>query len=256
MWNGKKVSIVLSTFNEKDSIRKCIDGFFATGYVDEVIVVDNNAIEGTVEEVLKTKALLICETRQGYGYGYQFGLSKVAGDLIIMCEPDGTFCPSDVVKFLAYTGSDNVDAEKSMHVVLGSRTNATMILAGANMGMFLKYGNYFVAKMIELLFIKTAPHLSDCGCTYRLITRNAYELMKPHFKEGGSAFGLEMTLLALRLGLPMCEIPVNYLERVGKSSVTGSFSGAFILGIKMIIMSWRHFIKERMEPIFLGKNKW
>jgi glycosyltransferase involved in cell wall biosynthesis len=256
MWNGKKVSIVLSTYNEKDSIRKCIDMFFATGYVDEVIVVDNNAIEGTSEEVLKTKATLICETKQGYGHGYQLGLSIASGDLLVMSEPDGTFCPSDLTKFLAYAENNNIDARKPIHFVLGSRTNATMILEGANMGMFLKYGNYFVAKMIELLFIKTAPHLSDCGCTYRLITREAYELMNPHFKEGGSAFGLEMTLLALRLGLPICEIPVNYLERVGNSSVTGSFLNAFILGIKMIILSWRHFIKEQIKPIYLGKNKW
>jgi glycosyltransferase involved in cell wall biosynthesis len=256
MWNGKKISIVLSTFNEKDSIRKCIDDFFGTGYADEVIVVDNNAIEGTVEEVNKTRALLLHETRQGYGYGYQLGLSRATGDLLVMCEPDGTFCPTDVIKFLAYVANDKIDARKPIHFVLGSRTNATMILEGANMGMFLKYGNYFVAKMIELLFIKTAPHLSDCGCTYRLITRDAYELMKPHFKEGGSAFGLEMTLLALRLGVPMCEIPINYLQRVGKSSVTGSMFSAFTLGIKMIIMSWKYFFKERMEPIFLEKNKW
>ena len=39
MWNGKRVSVILPTFNEKDSIRESILGHFATGFVDEVIVV-------------------------------------------------------------------------------------------------------------------------------------------------------------------------------------------------------------------------
>ena len=47
MWNGKRVSVVLMTYAERDSIREVIEGFFATGLVDEVLVVDNNAQPGT-----------------------------------------------------------------------------------------------------------------------------------------------------------------------------------------------------------------
>jgi glycosyltransferase involved in cell wall biosynthesis len=49
MWNGKEVSVVLMTYAERDSIRGVIEGFFATGFVDEVLVVDNNAQPGTRE---------------------------------------------------------------------------------------------------------------------------------------------------------------------------------------------------------------
>ena len=47
MWKNKKVSVVFSTYNEKDSIRECINSLFKTKYVDEVIAVDNNAVIGT-----------------------------------------------------------------------------------------------------------------------------------------------------------------------------------------------------------------
>lgn len=239
----------MSTYNEMESIRNTIEGFFATGHVDEVIIVDNNSAKGTVEEVQMTRATLIRETRQGYGYGFQAGLAAATGDLLVMCEPDGTFFPCDLPKFLVYTDECKSPDAFNMEVVLGTRTSATMILSGANMGMFLKYGNYFVAKLIELLFIKHAPHMSDCGCTYRLLTRNAYSRLKSHFREVGSAFGLELTLLTLRLGLPMCEIPVRYGKRVGESSVTGSFSKAFALGVYMIRLSLRHFFEERVNPL-------
>ena len=58
MWNGKKVSVVFSTYRDVKTIRKIINGLFDTGVVDEVIAVDNNAEKGTREEVKKTKARL------------------------------------------------------------------------------------------------------------------------------------------------------------------------------------------------------
>ncbi len=53
MWNGKTVSVVLMTYAERDSIREVIEGFLGTGFVDEVLVVDNNAQAGTREEVAR-----------------------------------------------------------------------------------------------------------------------------------------------------------------------------------------------------------
>lgn len=241
MYKSKTVSVVMSTYNEKDSIRNCIDEFYLTGLVDEVIVVNNNAVAGTNDEVRKTKAILIHETQQGYGYGFQAGLNHANGDLIVMCEPDGTFIPSDIEKLLVY--SDD------MSVVQGSRTNATTILDEANMGLFLKHGNYFIAKLTEFTFFKTAPNLSDCGCTFRVFSREAYETIKPFFKTGGSAFGLELTLLVLRAQIPMCQIPIHYRKRVGISAVTGDFKKAFILGLLMIKNIIVHKILDFYSPI-------
>ena len=34
MWRGKTVSVALPTYNERESIRECIDHFFATGLAD------------------------------------------------------------------------------------------------------------------------------------------------------------------------------------------------------------------------------
>jgi len=91
MYKSKKVSVVIGTYNEAGSIRSVIQGFFATGVVDEVVVVDNNALGNTREEIEKTKAKRIVEKKQGYGFAYMRGLSEVTGDLIVMTEADGTF---------------------------------------------------------------------------------------------------------------------------------------------------------------------
>ena len=230
MWKEQKVSVVFSTYNEKDSIRKFIDDCFKTGYVDEVIAVDNNAVKGTKEEILKTKAKYFLEKKQGFGFGYRRALHGATGDILIMSEPDSTFDAKDIIKFLAY--SDDFE------VVFGTRTTSIMIGKGANMGLFLKWGNFAVAKFVEFLF--NTNHLSDVGCTYRLIKRRVYEKIKNKFTIGGNEFNPDMMLQIIRSRIRFIEIPVNYLRRVGESSVTGKQWKAFFVGWKMIFLIIKH----------------
>jgi len=230
MWRGKKVSVILPTYNEKDSIRACVLGFFATGLADEVIVVNNNATPGTSEEVAGTGARELIETKQGYGNALLCGIDNTDAQLIVLSEPDGTFNPNDLIKLLAY--SDDVP------VVFGTRTSREFIWAGANMGRFLRWGNWAVAKMTELLFNTTI--LTDMGCTMRLFQRPALERIRSHLTIGGSHFGPQLLMEVVAHGIPFVEIPVNYCSRVGESSVTGNFWKAFRLGMRMIALIWEY----------------
>lgn len=233
MWKGETVSVILPTYNERDSIRACIQDFEATGYVDEIVVVNNNAASGTSGEVANTTAREVHESRQGYGAAIRRGFEEATGQYIVVCEPDGTFDAHDVVKLFAYA--------RDFDLVLGSRTVKEFIWQGANMGHFLKWGNYAVAKMMEMLFDTVS--LTDIGCTMRLIKRPALELMQPLFTVNDNYFGPEMMLLACILDIPMVQIPVNYQARVGESSVTGNKWKALQLGLHMIGMilsyKWR-----------------
>lgn len=229
MWNGKSVSVVLMTYAERDSIRGVIDGFFATEVVDEVLVVDNNAQPGTSEEVGRTRARLVHEPKQGYGHATRRGLREARGDLVVLAEPDGTFRPGDIMKLLVY--SDECD------VVFGTRTTRELIWAGANMAWFLRWGNWAVAKLIEVLF--NTSHLSDVGCTYRLLRRATADDVADQMTVGGSHAGAEIMLLTITSGARFVEVPVNYLPRVGVSSVTGSPWRAVAVGLRMIGVALR-----------------
>lgn len=226
MWKNQTVSVVLPTYNEKDSIRQAIVEFERTGVVDEIIVVNNNAAEGTSDEVAKTSAREVHEPKQGYGAAIQRGFREARGELILVSEPDGTFHGEDVFKLLAYA----CDFE----VVYGSRTTKELIWVGANMGLFLKWGNWAVAKLMELLFNSTS--LTDVGCTMRCIRRASLERIQPFFTVDGSFFGPQMMLLTILQEQRVIQIPVNYTERVGHSSVTGNKWVAFKLGLRMIAL--------------------
>jgi glycosyltransferase involved in cell wall biosynthesis len=229
VWNGQTVSVVLMTYAERDSIRGVIDGFFDTGWVDEVVVVDNNAESGTRDEVALTSARLVHEPQQGYGHATRRGLEEATGDLVVLAEPDGTFLPEDIAKLLVYSAECDV--------VLGTRTTRELIWAEANMDWFLRWGNWGVAKLMEFLF--NTSHLSDVGCTYRLLRQPAAAYVAREMRVGGNHAGAEIMLLTIVSGARFVEVPVNYLPRVGTSSVTGKRVAALEVGMRMIALTLR-----------------
>ena len=226
MWRGQTVAVILPTYNEKDSIRASTLDFFATGLADEVIVVNNNAAPGTSRELVGTGAREVFEAKQGYGHALLCGIDHCNADLVVLAEPDGTFSGHDLLKFLAY--SDDVP------VVFGTRTAREFIWVGANMGRFLRWGNWAVAKMTEVLFGTSI--LTDMGCTYRLFRRAALDRIRPHLVIGGSHFGPQLLMEVIAHRIPFVEIPVNYRSRVGVSSVTGDLWKAWWLGLRMIAL--------------------
>jgi glycosyltransferase involved in cell wall biosynthesis len=237
VWNGKSVSLIFPTYNEKDSIRAAVEEFASTGILDEIIVVNNNAAAGTSEEISGTLAREVFEGTQGYGAAIRCGFRESVGDLVIVAEPDGTFRGRDIRKILAYA--------EDFEVVYGSRTVKELIWEGANMGLFLKWGNYAVAKLMEFLFNTTA--LTDVGCTMRCIHRETLREIEPFFTVNGSFFGPEMMVISILKKKSMIQIPVNYTKRIGTSSVTGSLLVALHLGLQMIglilryrLMSWKN----------------
>jgi hypothetical protein len=115
MHGAKSISVVLPAYNEAGYIRPAVEDFFVPDVVDEVIVVDNNSRDGTAVEARQTRARVVQESRQGYGYALQRGIQEAKGDIVILAEPDGTFIGRDILKLLAY--ADDFD------MVCGTRTS-------------------------------------------------------------------------------------------------------------------------------------
>lgn len=242
MYKNKTVSIVIPTYNEAGSIRAIIDGFFATGVVDEVVVIDNNALGNTKQEVAKTNARLVDEKEhQGYGHAMMRGLYEAKCDLIITTEGDGTFLPSDLGKFLSYTDE--------FSVVFGSRTSRAIIWSGAFMPFPVRLGNWAVAKTLEVFF--NCPTLTDVSCSYKLISKEVRDNIIDLFplSNGKSAFSIELMIWIIQRGYMPVEIPIIFKERVGTSMYTGdSIYKAAMIGLKMVLQIFRYRFLIRIQP--------
>lgn len=230
MYRNRSVSVVFATYKEKDSVRRAIDSFFSTGFVDEVVVVNNNAESGTDEEVKKTKAKLVCEPRQGYGYAFQKGIKEAKGYYIVLCEPDGTYTGNDLERFLIYA--------QDFDVVLGSRTGQNTPLSGADMTVIRKFANVFEAKTIEVLFNTNA--LTDIGCTYKLFTKKAIRQLSPYWRTRNSLFATELILLTVTSNMKFIDIPITFKKRIGVSTFVDKWymAAKWAVRIQFFILSF------------------
>lgn len=232
MWQNKTVSVVLATYREKSSIRQVIEEFLATGLVDELVVVSNNAEAGTEEEVKKTSARLVQETRQGYGFAFRKGIQEAKGDCIVLCEPDGTFVAKDIEQFLAKA--------ENFQAVFGSRTRGS-----TTMNPLRSFGNVVAAKTIQILFSTNA--LSDIGCTYKLFHKEALQKIEPYFTRTDPLFATELLLLTAACHIPFVEIPITFRHRVGTSAITPHWHKWFALGIKVFLYIWAFWFQSRFK---------
>jgi glycosyltransferase involved in cell wall biosynthesis len=224
----------MPAYNEARAIEASVRGFLALPEVDEVVVVDNNSRDGTADLARQAGARVITETKQGYGYACRAALAAGEGDYIILVESDQTFLATDIYKFFAYA--------EEFDIIFGTRTSKTCIWSGSNMGLFLRYGNWAVGKLLE--YLHDGPCLTDVGCTYKLFRRESLRKIMDRFSVGASHFSPEIMIIAIRSGLMCIEIPVHYRNRVGTSKITGEFWKAFRLGLLMIAMIVRYRFKS------------
>lgn len=224
MWVNKKVAVIFPTYKEKDSIYNSIREFDSSGCVDEIIVVDNNAEPGTREEVVKTRAKLVKELKQGYGWAIRKGLRSTDADLFIIAEPDGTFDGRDVIKLLSYS--------EDFEMVFGSRTHLPLVQKGSDMTLIKRIGDVLLGKLATVLF--NCSPLTDMGCTLRITTREGWHKIKNACRAADGIFATEWLCVAAKNKIKFMEIPVNFRARVGKSAASGTSMGKVVWGIRKL----------------------
>ena len=221
-----RISVIIPAFNEQDSISQCVLDFKKLSFVSEVIVVNNNSSDKTELFARNSGAIVISEKQQGYGAAIAAGIKSAKGDYICVCEADQTFVATDLNRLVAYLDQ--------FEVVLGSRTSSNLIWSNAYMPNWVRWGNWFVGKLVELLF--NGPSLTDIGCTFKVMKRNvALSSLKANLTNG-SRYNQEFILFLCLKQFKVVELPVNYKVRVGESKITGERPlKTFVLGIKMIL---------------------
>jgi len=220
----------MPAFNEVLSISQVVQDFLSHPLVHEVIVIDNNSTDGTGDLALEAGAIVVTCGIQGFGSAIKAGmhwwLDNSKNEYLFLVESDGTFSALDLSKFIAYRDVGDV--------VLGSRTSKSLIWSGAYMPGWVRLGNWFVAKFCELLF--NGPSLTDIGCTAKLLKRNVVSRLKFQELTNGSHFNEQILIDFLEMSIPIVEIPVNYMRRIGHSKITGgNMKSTLRVGITMIL---------------------
>jgi glycosyltransferase involved in cell wall biosynthesis len=235
MWKGKSVWVVMPAYNEAEGIANTVKGFYKIPQVDKVLVVNNNSRDQTAKLAHDAGAIVVTEKKQGYGYACMTALKESKGYYTVLVEADNSFFPEDMDKFFAFI--DQFD------MVKGGRSNDHMIDKGADWTWFLKWGNWFLAKMIQALYPGDSS-MREAGGTYRMVKRPCLNAILPHLSRGDNAFLPDMVTITLRKGFTVLELPLRYRNRQGTSKITGSRWTAFKLGFSMINVILTNRIKR------------
>src|SRR5439155_4465767 len=71
------------------------------GIAGEVIVADNGSDDGSAELAENAGALVVHESRRGYGSAYLAGFAAAQGEYVVMADADLTYDWNDIPHFVA-----------------------------------------------------------------------------------------------------------------------------------------------------------
>lgn len=222
-----KSSLIMSTSNSSRSISDVLVDF--QGAADEILVVDADSKDDTVEVAKKLKAKVISSNKTiNFGEQVREGIKYAKGDVIVIVSADGAFRAKDYPKFLEYL--------KDSDMVIGTRTTRQMIEQGSNLRPGIRILNLLMGKMIELFWWGQEPRFTDVDCHYLAVWKESYEKIKPSLEVKDKFFIPEMMIEFVRSHMRVIEIPVSFYKPVEQEKYTllDAIKDSFII-FKMII---------------------
>ena len=210
---NKIISIVIPTFNEQNNISRIIDQLLKIdiNYVMEIIVVDDNSIDGTadlVRELARRDSrvrLIIRMGRSGLSSAIKEGCLCASGEVIAVMDADGQHDPSYIEKALNELEINKVD------ILVGSR-----FLEGSKIKGLSKRrerSSSFANYLARLSLYGFYNHITDFMSGFILFKRNSCIEFIEKIDVNGFKFFYE--LLALSKGkLKVIEIPLIFKERI------------------------------------------
>jgi glycosyltransferase involved in cell wall biosynthesis len=215
-----KISVILPAYNEEASIGLVLKDL-PKDFIYEIIVVDNNSTDGTARVAEENGAKVVEEKQQGYGIACLKGISVLGDpDIVVFLDADYSDYPEEITQLVDPIIADEMD------FVLGSR----MILPQSRKALLpqARYGNKLAVFLIRLFF---GWSFTDLG-PFRAIR---YESLKAiGMQDQDFGWTVEMQIKAVKHKLRIKEVPVHYRERIGVSKITGTISGTFKAGTKII----------------------
>jgi glycosyltransferase involved in cell wall biosynthesis len=207
---------VVPAFNEAETIAGVIAEIRAVDPGMEIIVVDDASFDRTPVIAAEAGArVLRLSCNLGIGGAVQTGFQaarELECDLVVQIDGDGQHDPQELPLIVAPVLDGRAD------IVIGSR------FAGA--GKYRappvrRFGMRVFAAFVSLLVGKS---LSDTSSSFRAVNRRALSLFAVDYPHGYLET-IEATVLAVRYGLRIEEVPVRMRERTsGRSSLTTPIS--------------------------------
>ena len=194
------ISVVIPALNEADNLPFVLTRI--PDFVDEVLLVDGQSTDGTVEVARAVYPTIRVVAQQGRGKGaaLRSGFAAARGDVIVMLDADGSTDPREIPAFVRAL-LDGADFAKGSRFVAGAGT--------ADMPLYRRLGNQTFVGMVRLLF---GGAYTDLCYGYNAFWARALPLLDLD----GDGFEIEtiMNIRVLKAGLKVVEVPSFEARRI------------------------------------------
>ena len=216
------------------------------GRQTEVVFVDGNSTDGTVEEIERqiklhperNIKLLHQGEAKGKGDAVRKGFAEACGDVLAIQDADLTVPPEDLLKFFKAL------CQSKGEFISGSRLVYPMEKEAMRFLNLL--GNKFFSVLFTWLL---GQRFKDTLCGTKMISKKNYELIaanRAYFGEFDPFGDFDLIFGAVKQNLKVVEIPVNYKARTYGTTNISRFEHGWLL----LKMSWIAFKKIK----WLGKT--
>jgi glycosyltransferase involved in cell wall biosynthesis len=222
-----RVSVVVPTLNEADNLPHVFEHM--PDEVFEVILVDGNSTDGTVEVAKRLWPSLRVITQSGKGKGNALtcGFWAATGDVIVMLDADGSTDPAEIPRFVAALLAGADFAKGTRFIAGGGSADITRVR---------RVGNWALAKLVNSIW---GGQYSDLCYGYNAFWRRYLPFITPDCE--GFEVETLINIRAARAGLQIHEVPsFEHNRRHGVSNLHARRDGVRVL---------RTIAAERVRPI-------
>jgi glycosyltransferase involved in cell wall biosynthesis len=228
------IKVIIPAFNEEKSIVKVIAEI--PDLVEEIVVVNNNSTDQTVQVSTKAGATVLTEKSKGYGYACLKGIDYLSQkdktpEILVFLDGDFSDFPQELTKVIQPILDDKAD------FVVGARVKE--LRESGSLTPQQVFGNWLACFLMKILYQSS---FTDLG-PFRAIRWDTLENLKMSDKTYG--WTIEMQLKVLRQKISYQEVPVSYKKRIGVSKVSGTVKGTIFAGVKIIGWIFKHYLSKK-----------
>lgn len=238
-----RVSVIVPCRNERGNIAEAVRRIPEMGRQTEIIFVDGNSTDGTVEEIQAQIAAhpqrCIRLIHQGAGSGkgdaVRKGFAAASGDILMILDADLTVPPEYLPRFVEVLTSGKGEFVNGTRLVYPMEHQAMRFLN--------KVGNRFFSLLFTWLLNQP---IRDTLCGTKVLSRRHYDQIAAnrHYFGDFDPFGdFDLLLGAAKANLKIVEIPVRYAARTYGQTKISRFRHGWLL----LKMSWLAFWRLKLR---------
>lgn len=195
-----KVLLIAAASNELEGI-KTVFPKIDKSIIDDIIVVDLNSTDGTVEYCKKHEIRVHHQKTKGYGAAMMEALELNNDEVVLEFPPDGSSPPEKINELI-------IKIKEGNDLVIGSR-----YLDGAKSyddDIITAFGNWMFTRIVNLLF---GTRFTDVLIGFRAYRRKAFNKFSPTARN--LDWSVELPILFAKTGAKIAEIPSDEPKRIG-----------------------------------------